>query len=56
MLIKGPLEARTAFDGVLILRKGQRGLTVFTSEVFKQRVIMSTEVGVKCRLFIGSHF
>ena len=46
VLSKGPLGAKTAFDGVLVLRKGQRGLTVFASKVFNKRIIMATEVGV----------
>jgi hypothetical protein len=31
VLTKGPLGAKTVFDGVLVLRKGQFGLTVFAS-------------------------
>lgn len=46
VLTKGPLGAKTAFDGVLVLRKGQFGLTVFASKVFTKRKLMVTDVEV----------
>ena len=46
VLTKGPLGAKTVFDGVLVLRKGQFGLTVFTSKVFTKRKLMVTDVEV----------
>ena len=46
VLTKGPLGAKTAFDGVLVLRKVQFGLTVFASKVFTKCKLMVTDVGV----------
>ena len=46
VLTKGPLGTKTVFDGVLVLRKGQFGLTVFASKVFTKRKLMVTDVGV----------
>ena len=46
VLTKGPLGTKILFDGVLVLRKGQFGLTVFASKVFTKRKLMVTDVGV----------
>jgi hypothetical protein len=46
VLTKGPLGAKTVFDCVLVLRKGQFGLTAFASKVFAKRKLMVTEVRV----------
>ena len=46
VLMKGPLGAKTALDGVLVLSKGHFGLTVFASKVFTKRQPMVTGVEV----------